>query len=278
MKRILSPKRGASLLIMLLLLSVVGVMVLAGSRALLESGRASAVLSTRDEALDTANIGIQEGLSYIGAGSLTDGEYGNRTDKTSVGTTYTLYPLRRGFTRDASGFCSVQTSAQTLAASTADRTCPYYDMAIRNRVAYTSAPAAVLSSRDIPSGTAVLIPFRSNFASFTVGVGVSVKYAICTSSTVCEAEQTPAGAFSVVGRNDARYLRLVFTYVAGPSSITLLNLSSTSGQTVMGKGYTTVDVTGYSGETRVRLIHTVRAGIPYLSETTGVFDENGVLK
>jgi Tfp pilus assembly protein PilX len=286
----LQRKSGASLLTILLLVAVVGVMVLAGSKALQESTRTSAVLSTREEAKHMAQTGFEEALLYLNSGSslLVEGEYGTITDRTA-GTSYSLTPMRRGFSDVDT--CATQTAAEAVNASSSTivKTCPYYEVAIRNRAAYlasqTNISKFVLSSLDFPTGTAVTIPLRTAAVWFNVAANPSitnVSFALCTTSSSCGGS-TPVSPGGVYQVNDPsltnRFIKITATHsIPVGSPATIVTASNSAQQTVIGKGYTTIDVTGYSGDTQVRQIYTVRNGKPFLSETTGVFDQYGILK
>lgn len=291
--RTFKPQPGASLLTMLLLVAVVGSLVLSGARALTESSRGAAVLSTRSEAYQVALSGIYEGLYYQTSGlNLLEGEYGTIVDRT-VSTNYSLYPARRGYTRDSDGLCTIPTVAETVASSgTHDKTCPWYELAIRNRAAYGTGGGPVsafkLSSLDFPPNTPVMVPLRSTGAFFSIANDPSinlVSWFYCTSNNVAtcggppnwSGSAGPGGAIQPLNDLSIRYIRLTVQYTVPPATpITFLTLTATPAQTVMGSGYSIIESVGRSGETRVRLVYTNRGGIPYLAETNGVFDQYGI--
>lgn len=289
---IFKKQSGASLLTILLLLAVVGTLVLAGSRAIQETSRNSAVLSARDEARQMALSGIMEGLYDLNKnpGALTEGQYGQLTDLT-VGTQYSLLPMRRGFAVNTS--CLTQSAAETINAqdSTIDGRCPYYDLAIRDRAAYASGQTDItkfsLSSRDFPQGTAVTIPLRTTGVWLVVGNDSSINNAsisLCTARGACGINSqivTHGGAYVV---NDPtltyRFVMITMNYlIPSQTPVTIMTASTSPAQTVIGYGYPAViEATGYSGDAQVHLVYTVRAGQSFFSELTSTFDKYGILK
>lgn len=288
--KIFRKQSGASLLTILLLIAVVGVIVLAGSRALQESSRSSAVLATETEARHAAMTGIWEGIllwNTQGAG-IFDREYGTITDRT-LATSYSLTPMRRGFLANTS--CTSQSGAeqQNQNGSTIDKSCPYYDLAIRDRGAYSSAQTDIskfaLSSRDFPNGVAEKVALRSTSVWLNVPADPNIQrvnIALCVLYTSCGGASpvAPGGSLPISDPSlTYHYMQITVIYNSVPANpITVLTASQSPSQTVLGKGYITIDATGYSGETQVRMVYTLRAGQIFLSPFTGVFDQYGILK
>ncbi len=306
MTPLLKPQRGASLLTVILLIAIVGAMVLAGSRALQEASRSAAVIATREEARQVVQTGLMEGLYYLNKADLsaTDGEYGTITDRTAT-TFYSNTVIRRGFVK-SDATCSQQSAAETLTvamsgASNINLACPYYDIAIRDRAAYGPSPygssaSFTLWTKDFPEGYVNTIPLRTALAQFFIpytssGTGqpliANEVISFCTSRTVCPPANTATYHMNdtvtvPVPTFNFRYMQVTVHYGASPGnadpSPILTFLSPPASQTVVGNGYPTLEITGHSGDTVLRQLYMVRAGIPYLAETTGVFDQYGTLK
>jgi hypothetical protein len=278
---------------MLLLISVVGVMVVAGSRALSEAGRAITLQAVREEATQVALTGIQEGLLYLGggAGLNADGEYG-----VSGATGYSLTPWRRGYTRTSGegAPCLNQTVAQDAAnASAPDRTCPWYDLTIRDRAAYSSATigAFTLSSTDFPSGAARMIPVQvPGTVQLTVNNSAqmsspAVTWQLCTTQDVATCGGgTPVNPGGVISFSSPakQYLRLIFGHTFttdAPQSVIVGGVYGGAGQITLGKGFRTIDSTGYAGDAVVRLRYVVRGdNTQWQSEVSNYYDSLGQLK
>lgn len=282
-------QRGASLLTMLLLVAMVSIMVLAGIQALTEGSRSSAVGAAQAEAEDIAHTGIQEGMGYFSnpGTALVEGQYGTLTDRT-FSSQYSLYPMRRGFVKNTD--CQTLSFAESLGnnASFIDKNCPYYDLVIRNRTAYNNSGELAtyeLSSRDVPNGVEVSIPVRGLAVLLTLQADQNIAaaaYKLCESASSCTLGSgivSPGGAF-LVGNFSARYFRLNVTYNTYPATpITVLKASGGLGQVVLGKGYITVEATGYSGEVVRRFFLTIRGdGKRYLSETPFTTNQYGALQ
>lgn len=299
MKRTHVP--AASLLSILLLISVVGIIILAATRALTESTRASSNQSALDEARVAAFTGLQEGLQYLKAGTqLTEGEFGDMSELTAAN--YSLKPRVGGFKLDSAGNCTVQTLDTTGVNAMDFSHCPSYEMAIRTKVAYGLTGGAALSrslslsSADFPQATEVYIPFALSggfiqlVASELLAPGTTVKIRACSTNDgndyAC-GQQTilnPGSSYLLTGTYASdKYLGITVTYpVALTKAVEVLKGGESAGEVTLGKGYTTIDVTGYSiggksgGGVVVKYVYAVRNGVPYRTETTGAFNSKGV--
>jgi hypothetical protein len=221
--------------------------------------------------------------------SYVENQYGQLVDRTSS-TSYSLNPLRRGFSQNSS--CLTQSNAEQLTASssTIDKSCPYYDMSIRDRAAYTTGQTPLtnfgLSSRDFANGTPVVIPLRATQVDFyvvpTAGL-TGATFALCTTIASCGAPSgtiVPNAIYPVRDNTlTYRYVQITASYSAYPTTpVSIITAQNSIGQVVIGKGYKTIDVTAYSGETQVHTFYTIRAGQAYVSDFAGTFDQYGILK
>jgi Tfp pilus assembly protein PilX len=287
-------RRGSSLLITLLIMTAVSILLVSGSRAVVESSRSVGTLDAQTSAQHIAESGLQEGLLYLRQNNpvLQAGEYGVKDIST---TPYSLRPLRRGFSDSA---CTVMTPAAATTASTANTDCPYYDLAIRNSVGYSGStnPPYTLSSRDVPHNQPIALNLQTGepitFHPQTGGGTVSsYTYALCPDITMvgCTAE-TPISTsqdFIVQSTKTYKALKIRALYTAGvaptiPATLMTISPASTN-EVALGKGNTTIDVTGYMGNVQKRYVITARVGpggtlVYTQTETAQYYDQNGVLK
>jgi hypothetical protein len=260
-------------------------LVLLTTRLLLNTGRTAAALSSRDDARAAALTGFEEGFKYLVTnGSLTacDGEYGTCVDRT-VSTNYSLVAKRRGWTNN---LCTIPSAVETVD-TPVDRNCPYYDLAIRNRIAYTDLSTFALSSQDFTNNVTVTIPYLvpqlinlrvSQTASIT-----GVDWQLCNSGGcgVVHANVAPGSVINPDVGLFYRQLKLTFHYSSYPTTpVTIMTADMTGNvQVVIGKGYTTVESTGVAGDTKVRMLGVVRGnGQRYWSETSNTFNASGMLQ
>lgn len=271
--RTLRRQAGASLLIILLIMAGVGSVVLAGSKAIIDSSRQASTTSFSTSALQIAQTGIQDGLLLYKKGFLTaSGEYGDPAG--STGTNYSLQNVRRGFQlNDAT--CSSFTVDQVQSA-TYNQDCPYYELSIRNVEAFSSAASAAsyqLTSRELPKGVGTIIPLPVNpgiTLTFNTngGIGLTYDYSTCTTLN-CQAGSESATTLGVSNsllaiNAGVLAVRITphFTPSAGPHVQIVQAVAPTgswgTSQIAVGKGFTTIDVTGYAGGVQKKLILTVR--------------------
>lgn len=303
----LRKQSGASLLIILLIMAGAGAVVLVGSKAIIDSSRQVSATANNTLALQMAQTGVQDGLLLYKKGFLSQsGEYG---DTTAVGG-YSLQPMRRGFS-DAS--CKVYGLDQlaSATATTYNPDCPYYDVTIRNTIAMTSATTNwSLTTRELPNNIATVIPLENNPAlTFSLDAlpGLTYDYGVCTTYN-CSAPSDPVAGIGVTGSSNPAFqisaltgggipikaLRFTAHYSlsAGPhvgviGSVAPQSLFPT--QVAVGKGYTTIDVTGYAGGVQKKVVVTIRnhdkltLNSPEINPSyneldfTGTFNQYGVL-
>jgi hypothetical protein len=271
--KMLRKQPGASLLIILLIMAGAGSVVLVGSRALIDSSRQVGATTNNTVALQMAQAGTQDGLLLYKKGFLTStGEYGD-----SAGVSgYSLKPVRRGFTDAACKSWGVDQPA-TSAVSTYSLDCPYYDIAIRNTKALTASTTDYsLTSRELPNNVPTIIPIPVNPA-ITVNLnsvpGFTYDYYLCVTldcTDVTDPVQTFVAqnnlSFQIPATAGIKVVKAMkftshFTLSSGPHVIIVSGIAPQSGwpsQIAMGKGYTTVDVTGYAGGVQKKVLLTIR--------------------
>jgi hypothetical protein len=299
---IFPPKSAASLLTMLLLMAIVGVMIIVAGRVLGESGRAVTLQSVREEAYQAALTGIQEGLQHLSENAPGAAELGDVTTQTSQ-TNYSHFPLRRGYSRaeNSIGACVHQTARSPIPGPAAlDRSCPYYDLSVRDRIGYLSFPGSVmnppyqLSSKDFPSGVTRMIPVRAqqlilNIASNVNMLSPAVEWAPCLTSdpASCQATQSLAPGQTLIHTDVSSYnysfLQLTFYHTAPASSPVILAegvvTAGLATPIIAGLGYYAIESTGYAGGVQVTLRYVVRGdGAHSMSEVSSRFNQLGAIK
>lgn len=290
---------GSSLLIILLIMSAVGAIVLGGSRAIIDASRLSAAASASLSAERMAEAGIQDAV-LLYKGFLKDGEYGE--PNASPFGAYSLKPQRRGFT-DANCTLIGQDQPASAPATKYNPDCPYYDFTIRNTVAFTTDVNFAFSTRVFPPGQPVLLMLKKNPGiHFAWAQGFPLtNYRVRTFSDLAGQSIPLSDTGFVINQffdisNLAQSVEITANYAinSGPHASSVLIPSQTDGSTTqiaIGKGYTTIDVTGYAGNVQKKLLLTIRAhdrqdlgGTPSVNPTynlldfTQTFDQNGVLK
>ena len=147
-----AKKRGSGLLLTVLTLAAFASVSVLLVRVYLSIGRTSGNVSSADRALTMADQGIEEGLLRYDAYTRTNiglnackefglGEIIDGTCATPTSNSVSLMPLRRGYMSNTvcSTIASDIVDPSLFVSKGQDPNCPYYDLAVRNRVLLTSA-------------------------------------------------------------------------------------------------------------------------------------------
>jgi hypothetical protein len=288
----------ALLLTLLIMVSVTGI-VLASTKAIMNSTRQVGATSSVSQAEQIALSGIEDGLSRISQGALnaTNGEYGgNATTNGQFDNSYFTLGLNRGFALGTSQSCTAWiTDEDPFAQHKYDQRCPYYAMSIRRMVSLANSPGSgytpyfAMQVRDFPIRQDVDLPvtqfspgvvFLPAFSPTDPG-GTLDCYGLKADKSViagvCPTGNT--GLFSVTPDVPVtvRYIRL---HVNNKSLVALQMTNLASTPFTVGKGYTTIDSAGYVGGIEKRLLLTISqngTGSKSLVSTRQAFDGFGIL-
>lgn len=285
---------GSSLLLVILITTTVSVVILATSKLIIDTTRSQSAADYANLAKQMALSGIEEGLArYNGFGSgslLKVGEYGNDASANELGTSsYRLKPMRRGF-YDAD--CLVPSSDTPILSegTVYNSDCPYYDLTVRSIIRIDSPDFHTYTSRELPPNQEIILNIlQSSPFNFTPsGSEVSYRTFDGFDGTGSGTESVTVAKSGLGVIDDSTIKSIAFTTKVGFSQ---LILTVNSGQLAIGKGFTTIDVSGYAGSIRKKYILTIREkdGIPLdlsvgyqkttnLLEFAQSFDERGLLQ
>jgi hypothetical protein len=210
--------------------------------------------------------GIEEGWQRLTesngtAPSLLGGEWGQHgfaVDGSAA--SYSLNPLRRTW---SAALCATLSTAQSTG-SLAVGDCPAYDLAIRTMVSLPTGSSITIGSRSLASTAVRTLPILTGSTSFTLSnlsSGGAIAYALhdgsSTNASSLAAGQSVTLFLGSASTATARSLDL--TPSAGfVSSTGSVQIATASGELAIGKGYTTIEAMGYSGNARRGFRLTIR--------------------
>jgi hypothetical protein len=321
MKQTASPShwRASALLMTLLIIAMVSGGLLIGTRAVIVTTRSAAQITNATMALQMARSGIEEGYRRysqdtwgavgVKGNILLNGEYGvgakANMNMTDPNRDYSLKPMRRGFLTGCTQLSSDFDPSDSGATYSSD--CPYYDLSIRNTVAFGTGTSVSYSYsyRDM-AGVGQIVTYPVVRATQIIRLSVQnnsggtiewcvARAGVCYGPQVVTMETLSPGStsssFVLINPTDTDVSIKAkpssdFVTSKGALTVTANSLAPTQDHPrpfAISKGYTTIYSTGYSGGIKKTLALTIRANDPdfggpstLLYESTDEIGENGL--